>query len=380
MTEDEYILLYEKYKQGQCSPQEVEMLMARDNDFELRDIAWDETIHGNQEALHQQIHHQLEQSMQPRGKLHFMIITRWAAAAILLFGLSVGAYKLLHPEKLPQIAVTKLYKNDVLPGSNKAILRLSSGAIIVLNNAKNGVIAKEGNVSVKKTANGQLAYNVSGTDNSAADNINTVSVPKGGQYQLLLPDGSKVWLNAASSISFPVAFTGKERNVKLTGEAYFEVAHNKDMPFIVSVNQMKVQVLGTHFNIMAYDDEGSFRTTLLEGAVRLSNGTSQTLLKPGQQGVLNRGMGQLAVANVNTADAVAWKNGYFIFDHEDIKQVMRKISRWYDVDIDYDKEIPDDLFAGSVNRFVNVSKVLGMLEMTGQVHFKINGRRITVTR
>jgi len=380
MTDDEYILLYEKYKKGQCSPQEVEILMAYDNEFELQDITWNEALHGNREVLHQLIQHKLEQSTRSRSNVRYIMIARWAAAAILLFGLSVGAYKLLHPEKLSQVAVVKPYKNDVSPGSNKAILRLSSGAVIVLNNAKNGLIAKEGNVSVKKTANGQLAYNVSGTDNSAAENINTVSVPKGGQYQLLLPDGSKVWLNAASSISFPAAFTGKERNVKLTGEAYFEVAHNKDMPFIVTVNQMKVQVLGTHFNIMAYDDEGSFRTTLLEGSVRLSNGTSQTLLKPGQQGILNRGMGQLAVANVNTADAVAWKNGYFIFDHEDIKQVMRKISRWYDVDIDYDKEIPDDRFAGSVNRFVNVSKVLGMLEMTGQVHFKINGRRITVTK
>jgi len=380
MTEDEYILLYEKYKKGQCSAAEVDLLMEYNNGFELQDRAWSEEEHGNREEVHQQILNRLEQSINRRPKMRYLPIMRWTAAAVVLVVIATGTYKLLHQQKFNAAAAVKSYRNDILPGTNKAILRLSTGAVIVLDSAKNGVIAKEGNVSVKKTNNGQLVYNVSSAGALAVSAMNTISVPRGGQYQLLLPDGSKVWLNAASSLSFPTAFTGKERNVTLTGEAYFEVAHNKNMPFNVSVKQMKVQVLGTHFNITAYNDEDSFRTTLLEGSVRLSNGKTQALLKPGQQGVLDNKLGSLAVTEVNTADAIAWKNGYFVFDHEDIKQVMRKIARWYNVDVDYAKEVPDDLFSGAVNRFVNVSKVLEKLEMTGQLHCKINGRRISVAK
>ena len=384
MTNDQYILLYEKYKQGLCTPEEQKLLMDYADEINLSGTPWDESILGDQEKIKAEIYGKLQKQLSPRGKVKVLWITRWAAAAILLLSLSFGVYTLVsHPKKAPVLVKNSRVniKNDILPGGNKAILRLANGSVIVLNNVKNGIIARQGNVNIQKTGNGQLIYAVNDHNaNNSPDNINTVSTPRGGQYELILPDGSKVWLNAASSLSFPTEFTGAERNVKLTGEAYFEVAKNKSKPFKISVNNMKVEVLGTHFNIMAYDDEANIKTTLMEGAVKIADGASQTLLKPGQQAVLNKINNHINVNYVNTGDAIAWKNGHFVFNHEDIQEVMRKVSRWYDVDIEYGSEIPDDHFEGSINRSVNVSKVIDMLELTGQVHFKIQGRRITVTR
>jgi ferric-dicitrate binding protein FerR (iron transport regulator) len=201
----------------------------------------------------------------------------------------------------------------------------------------------------------------------------------GGQYQLLLPDGSKVWLNSGSSIRFPTAFIGKERVVELKGEAFFDIKENKKMPFIVRTNNsMDIKVLGTQFNVMAYEDEKSINTTLLEGSVQILKETGSTYLEPGQAAVLNKGSGKIKVAPADIEDAVAWKNGYFIFSNENIESIMRKVSRWYNVEIEYQGNLNNKDFVGTISRDKNISELLKMLELTGAIHFRIEGRRVTV--
>lgn len=275
---------------------------------------------------------------------------------------------------------------DIPPGGNKAVLTLADGSVITLDNAKDGMIAEQGKTTITKTQNGELEYKASVDQAPQIISYNTISTPRGGQYQLTLPDGSKVWLNAASSLKFPVSFTGKERKVQLIGEAYFEVAHvnmpgSKDgMPFEVELNSgMKVQVLGTHFNVMAYEDEKEVKTTLLEGKVKVINDKNQeALLEPGQQAQLSKANGSLQVQkDANIGVAVAWKDGQFNFVRADLKSVMRQLARWYDVQIEFDKSVPEKSFSGEISRRLNASEVLSVIEFTG-VHFRIEGKKIKI--
>ncbi|HEY9197254.1 MAG TPA: FecR domain-containing protein, partial [Mucilaginibacter sp.] len=233
---------------------------------------------------------------------------------------------------------------------------------------------------VNKTADGRIVYNAE--DGAGADKagMNTMTTPRGGQYWVVLPDGSRVLLNAASSLTYPTAFNGNERRVELTGEAYFEVAHNPAKPFRVSSSGQMVEVLGTHFNINAYQDEAAVKTTLLEGRVkvRAADKNKVRFLQPGQQSVVNAQT--FEVNTVETDEAVAWKDGQFVFEGDNIQHIMRMISRWYDVEISYAGTPPDDNFGGNVSRFSNVSEVLKALQLTGKVRFQIEGRKITVSK
>lgn len=301
-----------------------------------------------------------------------------AAAAIIL--LTAGLFLFKQKPHNYQLASRKeRFKNDVAPGSNKAILTLANGQTIVLNQAKNGLITKQGQTIINKVNNGLVSYKTSGAG-VAAVQYNTVSTPRGGEYQVILPDGTAVWLNAASSLRFPTAFTGTERNVELTGEAYFEVAKNKAMPFKVTANKVQVEVLGTHFNVNAYDDENTLKTTLLEGSVKLTSNSGQVMLAPGQQGSFNKQAGNFRVAKADVEEAVAWKNDNFMFASEDIQSILRKVSRWYNVDIVYQENAPKKAIWGTVSKFDNVSEVLKVVELTGVAHFTIEGRRITVMK
>ena len=305
-----------------------------------------------------------------------------AAAVILIF---FGIYYFNHTDT-PEIAYTKKHiATDITHGENKAILTLADGSVISLDSANNGKIAKQSGIEITKTADGQLVYTTSEKSSDLASNsllFNTVSTPRGGQYQIVLPDGTHVWLNASSSLKYPTSFKGSERKVELEGEAYFEVVSNKKMPFrVLSKNQL-VEVLGTHFNINSYADENVTKTTLLEGSVKIArlSGAQKSLsdykiLIPGQQAVLAE---KIKVSNVDTEEAVAWKNGELMFSSQEIKGVMRQISRWYDVDIIYEDNIDDIILSGSISKYANVSKVLEILELTGNIHFKIEGRRILV--
>jgi ferric-dicitrate binding protein FerR (iron transport regulator) len=275
----------------------------------------------------------------------------------------------------PETAVEKS-KTSISPGGNKAVLVLANGSELILNTAVNGTIAKDGNVLVTKLADGQLAYS-SVKGRPAAVSYNTLSVPRGGQYAIVLPDATKVWLNSASSLRFPTAFVGRERTVELEGEAYFEASKNPHQPFIVRVNNIEVKVLGTHFNIMAYDDEEIIKTTLVEGAIRIHKNNSAALLKPGEQAQVGQSNQITIKKGADVEEAIAWKNGFFNFNGARIETILRQVARWYDVQIIYEGKITDH-FTGSISKHAGIEKLFQMLELTGAVHFIIRGSRVIV--
>ncbi|WP_316834216.1 FecR family protein [Pedobacter nutrimenti] len=289
-----------------------------------------------------------------------------SAAIILLTGAGLFYYK-NRPAANQQ---SSLVKQDIKPGGNKAYLTLANGKKIALIGAQNGALAKQGAITINKTLDGQLVYTAAATaaQNSELVTYNSIETPRGGEYRLTLADGTKVWLNAASSIKYPVAFAGKERKVEITGNVYFEVEHNAAKPFRVICNGQIVEDLGTHFNINAYSDENAVKTTLLEGSVKISSAGKAKILKPGEQAQLVGG--NILVTQVNVDEVVAWKNGLFDFKDADIETIMRQLSRWYDVDVEYRGKISEALFTGKLYREVNVSQVLDMLSYF-KVHFKI---------
>lgn len=314
------------------------------------------------------------------NKIFFMRWTRVAAAAIVILFVSGISFWIFNKEKNKEktlASVVRTMKGQaILPGGNHAILTMGDGSTIVLDSVQNGNI--QGGIATINKQNGLLVYNGSTPSKAGVPvTYNTLTTPRGGQYQLVLPDGSKVWLNASSSLRFPVAFTGKTREVQLTGEAYFEVAKNKEKPFHVNVDRMQVEVLGTHFNVNAYADEGDIKTSLLEGSVKIIKGNSSGLLKPGQQGVLEKNDNKLKIKNMNMDQVIAWKNGLFQFDRADITTIMREIGRWYDVDIVYAGKVPLRSFEGKISRDAQLSDVLKILQLSG-VKFTVQGKEIIV--
>jgi transmembrane sensor len=304
---------------------------------------------------------------------------RIAAAAAILLSLSFGTYFLLH-KKISDDQVAQNQIHDIAPGGNKAILTLSNGKQIILDQAKNGVLVKEGNIAVNKKSAGQLVYNSSGNTGNMAISYNTLTTPRGGQYQVDLPDGTKVWLNASSSLKYPTAFTGVERDVELTGEAYFEVAHNKAKPFHVRSGNQVVEVLGTHFNINAYANEPDIKTTLLEGSVRVTKHGQEALLKPGQQSIIQSSgsdNNSILVKEANTDVAIAWKDGYFRFENTTLPVILRQFSRWYDITIVNNHQLDGQYFSGKISRNSDISRVLRILEQGG-VHYELNGRQLII--
>lgn len=302
---------------------------------------------------------------------------RVAAAASIILIVSLGAF-LLFPDK-PATKETVQMVHDVAPGGNKAVLTLANGEKVQLNGTQNGFIASQGGVTIAKQADGELSY----TDDPAAtaniELFNTVQTPRGGKYKLVLADGTIAILDAASSIRYPVAFNGKERSVQVTGQVYFEVVHDERKPFKVSVKGQVVEDLGTIFNINAYDDEPVIKTTLVEGSIGLRTSSRYVILKPGQQAVSSTGSPVTKVIEVDVEEALAWKNDNFLFNNEPLESVMRKISRWYDVDIQYQKGFNlKESYLGSLTRYSNVSQVLKVLEITGEVRFEIEGKTIKV--
>jgi transmembrane sensor len=316
-------------------------------------------------------------------------IGRWSAVAAAMLLLVAGGWFFLHHSGRPVMAPAVAVAADIAPGRSRATLTLADGSTVDLDEAKDGVISRQGGSQVVKREGSQLAYQEK--EGRDAVTYNVLATPRGGQYQLVLPDGSKVWLDAASSLRYPTVFAGRERVVELKGEAYFEIAQNAAMPFKVNVEKagatMQVEVLGTHFNIMAYGDEPSMNTHLLEGTVRVHGGSMAKLLRPGQQATWNgRGQGTgagagtgevLSVGPGDMEEAVAWKDGMFRFNESTIEQVMRQLSRWYDVEVVYVNAPPKDLFRGEMYRNVTISKMLKVLEASG-VHFTVEGKKILV--
>lgn len=366
-------ILLDKYLSGNCTPSEkaiveqwyLQLPFEGDTPQQHRITAtqtkvWEKLQHGRQKAK------------------QVLLFKRIAVAASILLCLSVGLYLAMRNNEPQQFTVSA--KNDVKPGRNKAILTLADGSVIDLDNAKTGQLATQSGIIVRKTANGKLEYIVKDVANAnQAISTNLISTPRGGQYEVTLPDGTKVWLNAASSLKYPSSFAKNERKVELQGEAYFEVAKDKNRPFRVATKQQTVEVLGTHFNISAYNDEAQVKTTLLEGAVNVSSGTNSLKLKPGQQALLNLADAKLRLnPNVDVDKEMAWKNDLFAFDNDDLKTIMRQISRWYDLDVVYQGKITDEKYVGEIPRNSNLSEVFKILELN-HVHIDAKGKVLTVS-
>ncbi len=305
---------------------------------------------------------------------------KYTAVASVAVILSVGGLYFFKQEKeIPVETESQAvrFKNDVKPGTNKAMLTLADGTAISLDDAATGKVAKQSGIVISKTADGQLVYGMA--KNGAADKTpeyNTISTPRGGQYQVNLPDGTRVWLNAASKLKFPSSFIQlKDRKVELSGEAYFEVTKDKKRPFIVSASDQKVEVLGTHFNVNAYPGAVVDRTTLLEGSVKLTKHSKEYMLKPGQQATVGTAV---RIAEVDTEEVIAWKNGNFIFVDNDIKTIMDMLERWYDIEVVYEGKQSPIGFNAEISRDKSLVQVLKALEKTGNVKFRIEGRRVIV--
>lgn len=387
MSQEKIYFLIEKYLNNTATEQEKEILLKWYRSEISDEVEWNSESFDEEDQIKEQMYNQIKNHLDHKVKRHINWF-RLSAAAVILVVFSVGLYFYVSkPEEQLVIQKPQEKETDIKPGGNKAILTLADGSTIILDNAGNGVLANQSNTLISKTRDGKLIY---ASDESPEKNApavyNTISTPRGGQFQIGLPDGTQVWLNAASSLRFPAAFTGDYRSVELVGEAYFEVAKNTRMPFkVLLADQTEVEVLGTHFNIMAYQDENSTQTTLLEGSVKIHRGQSNKIIIPGQQAVSRREIQNITIKKVDTEGVVAWKNGYFAFRNEDIRSIMKKISRWYNVDVEYQNNISPKAFAGTVSRFETVSEVLEMLELTGSIHFKVipgdasgKGRRIIV--
>jgi len=387
MDQKTFTALLEKFLNEDLSQEEVSRLLDSLQDDAMRQqweaalstLLRNKAVHGlsdpeRMEAVRQSI--MAEQPVKKPSRIR-KILPYAAAAALIAFAVT-GLIYFFQPAAPGAQPLSEGVPYQVMPGGNKAILTLADGSRITLDSTGNGAIASQGNVQVIKLDSGQLAYNAAREGVDGEIRYNTLATPRGGQFRIILPDGSKVWLNAASSLRFPTAFTGKERDVQLTGEAYFEIAQNPGQPFKVNVKGMMVQVLGTHFNIMAYDDEMNIQTTLLEGAVKVNKGTQAVQLKPGQQAQLNAKGSMSVNENVDVEGVVAWKNGYFHFNHESLEGVMRQVGRWYDAEITYEGAIPEREFGGKIGRGSNIKDVLTILELSN-VHFRIEGKKIIVT-
>lgn len=370
MTSDELRLLLEKLQSGTITDEERLKLEAWDRRHD-RQEGLDILTMEEELALHERLWDKVSARAAVEGRVIPLqrksgrkIYTRVAAAAAVLILVSAGIfYWMNHLPKPDRIVQQPVPQQDVQPGGDKAMLTLGDGSKIELDNADNGVVARQGDVAVIKTAKGVLAYNAGTSGASGSMSINTISTPRGGQYKLVLPDGTEVWLNAASSLTYPTVFTGKERRVSLNGEAYFKVTHDAKQPFIVDAAYIEVHDLGTEFNINAYYDEPVIQTTLLKGLAEVRNGKMISTLEPGTAAIVDGRTTLVKLADAMAA--AAWKNGIFQFRQTGLKTIMRQVSRWYNIDVEYEGAIPEKRITGEAFRNSSLLEMLKILELSG---------------
>ncbi len=369
--------LLQRYERGATSAAENQLIEQwYETLIETGEWQWDEK---EKQRLRQLMEYELISKIGGQsGRTHVISfsrsITRIAASIILVLAMGAGAYFMFH-KKVHKSG--ELASHDVLaPNSNRAILRLSNGQVIYLDSAVRGALATIGNVNLVKLANGEIAYRSLDNTNDNGVEYNTLINPRGSQViSIVLSDQTKIWLNAGSSLSYPVVFAANERKISISGEAYFEVSHDPSRPFLVSKNDVVVKVLGTHFNVNAYDDEKEIKITLLEGAVKVNKAERSALIKPGQQAQVAQNINIRNDVDIETV--MAWKNGYFKFDKTNLQDLLKQLSRWYDVDIVDEVQNLDMEFAGEMERGLNLSEVLRILEKN-DVHFRIEGKKIIV--
>ncbi|SEM82151.1 FecR protein [Mucilaginibacter gossypiicola] len=383
MSYEEFIKLYERCTSGNCTPEEQKLFEEYRDNFDLSDIPWISDFGDKGEVerrLKIDLHNRLSKNQVKR-----LTPVRWWAAAVIIFALGglLVAIKYFGGNTKPYELTSD--KNIIKPGSNKATLTLADGKQITLDGSKKGRLFTLNHVSANNDVDSSVTYQKNTTEITGSPQpYNVLTTPRGGKYQLILADGTKVWLNAGSIIKFPVDFAGSERVVEFSGEAYFEVAHDARRPFkVVSTGQL-VQVLGTHFDINAYQDEDAVKTTLLEGSVKVygksrtsTSAATEIIIKPNEQAVFKND--QLSKQTVDADEFVAWKNGLILFRNADIHDVMRKISRWYNVEVEYQGQIGNDTYNGEIPRNAAFSEVLKILKLD-DINVKLNGRKLIVSQ
>jgi len=371
--------LIQKYKENTATDAEKLALMEWYRSTVYRDAEFPE----DEASLEAFMLRRLETSIKPKrgtGRRNWYIA---AASVVLLLG--IGTVAVLRKPHRPESQLAVQPPHDIGPGANVATLTLANGSTISLTDAAQGDIAEQAGIRISKTADGQLVYTVAPStapgglpDTGVTLTYNKIEIPAGGQYQVVLPDGTRVWLNAESWLRFPVRFSSKERRVELSGEAYFEVQRDQDVPFRISSLRQDIEVLGTQFNVHAYPDEKNIRTTLVDGAVRVTAGGKSVLLKPKEEADLSDG---LHVSQADVEAAEAWKNGYFRCVDQPLEIIMKQVSRWYNVRVVYeDERMKDETFGVLSNKFSNISVLLKMMEKTGSAKFTVNGATVVVSR
>ncbi|MBK0382093.1 FecR family protein [Pedobacter sp. SD-b] len=375
--------LLDLYSKGELSKEQAEDL---DNWFHSLDYAHtniDAIIKeaGSKSNLINQLYQDFE-NYHHQKRANVFSLRNISIAASVLIAISFGIY-FYAINKTPIIAkkeLAKIQPQIIKPGGNKAILTLSNGKQIDLDDQVKGELIQQKGIKITKTKDGQLLYQTVASNSAEDIGTNTIYTPRGGQYQVILEDGTHVWLNAASTLKYPTKFTGNKREVELSGEAYFEVAHNANAPFRVKTKDQTLTVLGTHFNVNSYDDEDFVKTTLLQGSVKVVSvkNNQSKMLTPGQQSVLENN--QLNVKLADVKNVIAWKNGYFRFNDEDIHVIMNQIARWYDVDIAYNGNFNDMRFGGYISRDKSINEILNLMQVTKSIRFNIEGRKVIVMK
>ncbi|WP_142686405.1 FecR domain-containing protein [Chitinophaga polysaccharea] len=388
LPEEQQEALLQKYLDGQCTPEEIAtlyswlltsdahrpLLSVMQQDFERimkeRPVVPEELSNRIESRLLQSINTSKKETVPMRVSFR----RNWTIAATiaLLVASGITLFYTLRRPAVPLPAAAQVA--DVMPGTNKAVLTLADGTVVTLDSTGKQVIQQ--GATVVKQQNGKLEYAVSG--GNAVVGYNTLKVPRGGQFTVELPDGTIAWLNSASSLRYPTAFTGNNRTVEMEGQGYFEVKQNAKRPFVVKVNAIEIQVLGTAFDIMAYSDEDAVKTTLISGAVKVKSAKAEKLLHPGDQAAISSSTGAVLVHPVDVAAVTAWKTGFFEFDNANINVIMRQLARWYDIEIDI-KNADNRLFGGRINRNLPLSEMLKLLEASG-ARFNLEGRKLTVIK
>jgi ferric-dicitrate binding protein FerR (iron transport regulator) len=367
--------LIRRYLKGAATPEEAGALNEWYDSFDDSEVPLPLEPGEDRQMLEQRLLNRLRPAMQPVPVKRTGYRRYAAAAAIAAVIAAAGIAGWQHQQSSSPKNITAAgvaARKDVPPANKKAMLTLADGSTIALDDAANGAIGRQGGAEVIKKEKGQLAYTPGNTGGEIV--YNTLTVPRGGQFQVVLPDGTRIWLNSASSLRYPTSFKGTERKVTLQGQAYFEIAANAAKPFKVQANEMEVVVLGTWFDMMAYADEPTINATLIDGKIKVQD----KILRPGQQAVLALSGHQLTVRDADVNKIMAWKNGLFVFNNMDLRTILREVSRWYDVEVTYKTAPGKELYGGGISRNLNLSEVLHVLEENGTNHFKIDGNKVEV--
>jgi ferric-dicitrate binding protein FerR (iron transport regulator) len=372
MDKKELDQLIDKVNQRTATDEELLRYNSYLNQITSGNPQWDLKELGAEDLVKKELFERIEANMGKKAGGGAAIWPLLAFAASVIILLSIGSYFIFKPK--PQL-VAKNQLQHIVPGGNKAILTLSNGQQVSLTDAQNGKLAEQSNTAINKTSGGILQYSA-GAKADTSMVYNTMTTPRGGKFTLILADGTLAVLDAASSIKYPVSFNRNERRVEITGQVYFEVAHNSAKPFRVTAKGQTIEDIGTHFNINAYDDEPVMKTTLIEGKIKISNALNSKIMIPGDQAVIEGNDKAITIHKTDAEESIAWKNGLFIFHQKNIQEVMRAASRWYDIEVEYRGNISSKKFGGIISRYKDITELLDNMKITAGIHYKIEGRRV----